>query len=301
MEILSESTTNSSAVESNTLSWKPCQGGSSKLSLPDHRYKRRCCSLTPVESDSLPYAHAQTTKTYYWHQDSRIKKAQVHIKDKDFRFIYEIEVDLLNNHRNETWVRFIHFSLYRMLIGLNNLQVLIRLFDDPQQLKTRKLNPAKRNQFQKAKKKSNNKKTEKVQKNTRIPEETESLPKLDEFVDIESRKDDISADEDLRLEGKLAKKLKLKNKKSDEEDDVSRNTSKSHKKKKRTEDLDLERRLAKRLKVKKGKLGGDEDDLSMLLPGFSSGFDSLDEASDENIKKKVLKKKRKKKLEQKVD
>nr|GEZ99909.1 nucleolar MIF4G domain-containing protein 1 [Tanacetum cinerariifolium] len=127
---------------------------------------------------------------------------------------------------------------------------------------------------------------EKVQKNTRIPEETESLPKLDEFVDIESRKDDISADEDLRLEGKLAKKLKLKNKKSDEEDDVSRNTSKSHKKKKRTvsfrdddemknektkfekylgletrtdfasakEDLDLERRLAKRLKVKKGKL-----------------------------------------------
>ncbi|GJX25039.1 hypothetical protein Tco_0231335 [Tanacetum coccineum] len=27
-------------------------------------------------SDSLPHAHAQTTKTYYWHQDSRIKKAQ---------------------------------------------------------------------------------------------------------------------------------------------------------------------------------------------------------------------------------
>ncbi|GJS33712.1 nucleolar MIF4G domain-containing protein 1-like protein isoform X1 [Tanacetum coccineum] len=188
-------------------------------------------------------------------------------------------------------------------------------------------------QFQKAKKKSNNKKTEKVHKNTRIPEETESLPKLDEFVDIESRKDDISADEDLRLERKLAKKLKLKNKKSDEEDDASGNTSKSHKKKKRTvsfrdddetkkektkfekyleletrtdfasakEDLDLERRLAKRLKVKKGKLGGDEDDLNMLLPGFSSGFDSLDEASDENIKKKVSKKKRKKNLEQKVD
>nr|GEZ99908.1 nucleolar MIF4G domain-containing protein 1 [Tanacetum cinerariifolium] len=67
------------------------------------------------------------------------------------------------------------------------------------------------------------------------------------------------------------------------------------------EDLDLERRLAKRLKVKKGKLGGDEDDLNMLLPGFSSGFDYLDEASDENIKKKVSKKKRKKKLEQKGD
>ncbi|GJY28571.1 hypothetical protein Tco_0404338 [Tanacetum coccineum] len=33
--------------------------------------------LIPAESDSLPHAHAQTTKTYYKHQDSRIKKAQV--------------------------------------------------------------------------------------------------------------------------------------------------------------------------------------------------------------------------------
>ncbi|GKE17553.1 hypothetical protein Tco_1425130 [Tanacetum coccineum] len=40
------------------------------------RYKLRCCSLIPAESDSLPHAHAQTTKTYYKHQDSRIKKAQ---------------------------------------------------------------------------------------------------------------------------------------------------------------------------------------------------------------------------------
>ncbi|GJY84241.1 hypothetical protein Tco_0497617 [Tanacetum coccineum] len=29
-----------------------------------------------LKSDSLPHAHAQTTKTYYKHQDSRIKKAQ---------------------------------------------------------------------------------------------------------------------------------------------------------------------------------------------------------------------------------
>ncbi|GJV00710.1 hypothetical protein Tco_1329980 [Tanacetum coccineum] len=29
-----------------------------------------------AEFDSLPHAHAQTTKTYYKHQDSRIKKAQ---------------------------------------------------------------------------------------------------------------------------------------------------------------------------------------------------------------------------------
>nr|GEV92893.1 retrotransposon protein, putative, Ty3-gypsy subclass [Tanacetum cinerariifolium] len=59
-----------------TLSWKPCQGGSSKLNLPVHRNKRWCCRLIPAESDSLPHAHAQTTKTYYKHQDSRINKAQ---------------------------------------------------------------------------------------------------------------------------------------------------------------------------------------------------------------------------------
>ncbi|GKE54373.1 hypothetical protein Tco_1489529, partial [Tanacetum coccineum] len=32
--------------------------------------------LSPAELDLLPHAHAQTTKTYYKHQDSRIKKAQ---------------------------------------------------------------------------------------------------------------------------------------------------------------------------------------------------------------------------------
>ncbi|GKE46044.1 hypothetical protein Tco_1477302, partial [Tanacetum coccineum] len=39
-------------------------------------YKRRCFKLISAGSDSLPHAHAQTTKTYYKHQDSRIKKAQ---------------------------------------------------------------------------------------------------------------------------------------------------------------------------------------------------------------------------------
>ncbi|GJZ05043.1 hypothetical protein Tco_0538318, partial [Tanacetum coccineum] len=33
--------------------------------------------LFQLKSNSLPHAHAQTTKTYYKHQDSRIKKAQV--------------------------------------------------------------------------------------------------------------------------------------------------------------------------------------------------------------------------------
>ncbi|GJS89271.1 retrovirus-related pol polyprotein from transposon TNT 1-94 [Tanacetum coccineum] len=40
--------------------------------------------LIPTESDSLPHAHAQATKTYYKHQDSRIKKAQeLKTKSKD--------------------------------------------------------------------------------------------------------------------------------------------------------------------------------------------------------------------------
>ncbi|GKA90232.1 hypothetical protein Tco_0812102 [Tanacetum coccineum] len=36
-----------------------------------------------LKSDLLPHAHAQTTKTSYKHQDSRIKKAQ-ELKDKVF-------------------------------------------------------------------------------------------------------------------------------------------------------------------------------------------------------------------------
>ncbi|GJY09036.1 hypothetical protein Tco_0377221 [Tanacetum coccineum] len=44
--------------------------------LPDPSSIKLCGSRIPAESDSLPHAHAQTTKTYYKHQDSRIKKAQ---------------------------------------------------------------------------------------------------------------------------------------------------------------------------------------------------------------------------------
>ncbi|GJU24801.1 retrovirus-related pol polyprotein from transposon TNT 1-94 [Tanacetum coccineum] len=63
---------------SNTLSWISCQGGSSKLNLPDHR--RRSRNLIPAESDSLSHAHIQALKIYNWHQDSRIKKAKNHTK-----------------------------------------------------------------------------------------------------------------------------------------------------------------------------------------------------------------------------
>ncbi|GJX09786.1 hypothetical protein Tco_0199645 [Tanacetum coccineum] len=52
----------------------PCQGDS--LNLPDHRYSIYTVKQSYGTEDSLPHAHAQTTKTYYKHQDSRIKKAQ---------------------------------------------------------------------------------------------------------------------------------------------------------------------------------------------------------------------------------
>ncbi|GJR27784.1 hypothetical protein Tco_1104016 [Tanacetum coccineum] len=48
------------------------------LNLPDHRIHKDGDgdASFQLESDSLPHAHAQTTKTYYKHQDSRIMKAQ---------------------------------------------------------------------------------------------------------------------------------------------------------------------------------------------------------------------------------
>ncbi|GJY24709.1 integrase, catalytic region, zinc finger, CCHC-type containing protein [Tanacetum coccineum] len=61
---------------SYALSWKPCQGDS--LNLPNHRIHKDGDgdALFQLKSDSLPHAHAQTTKTYYKHRDSRIMKAQ---------------------------------------------------------------------------------------------------------------------------------------------------------------------------------------------------------------------------------
>ncbi|GJX71092.1 retrovirus-related pol polyprotein from transposon TNT 1-94 [Tanacetum coccineum] len=43
---------------------------------PSRANIKQALRLIPAESDSLPHAHAQTTNTYYKHQDSRIKKAQ---------------------------------------------------------------------------------------------------------------------------------------------------------------------------------------------------------------------------------
>ncbi|GKC69564.1 hypothetical protein Tco_1115447 [Tanacetum coccineum] len=63
-------------TSSYALSWKPCQGDS--LNLPDHRIHKDGDgdALFQLKSDSLPHAHAQTTKTYNKHRDSRIMKAQ---------------------------------------------------------------------------------------------------------------------------------------------------------------------------------------------------------------------------------
>ncbi|GJT67117.1 retrovirus-related pol polyprotein from transposon TNT 1-94 [Tanacetum coccineum] len=61
---------------SYALSCKPSQGDS--LNLPDHRIHKDGDgdASFQLKSNSLPHAHAQTTKTYYKHQDSRIMKAQ---------------------------------------------------------------------------------------------------------------------------------------------------------------------------------------------------------------------------------
>ncbi|GJW47417.1 hypothetical protein Tco_0079063 [Tanacetum coccineum] len=73
-------------LRSYALIWKPCQGDS--LNLPDHRYSIYTVKWSyrtgdgdgdasfQLKSNSLPHAHAQTTKTYYKHRDSRIKKVQ---------------------------------------------------------------------------------------------------------------------------------------------------------------------------------------------------------------------------------
>ncbi|GKC67807.1 hypothetical protein Tco_1100405, partial [Tanacetum coccineum] len=58
------------------LSWKPYQGDS--FNLPDHRTHKDGGgdASFQLKSDSLPHAHAQTTKTFHKHQDLRIMKDQ---------------------------------------------------------------------------------------------------------------------------------------------------------------------------------------------------------------------------------
>ncbi|GJR64835.1 retrovirus-related pol polyprotein from transposon TNT 1-94 [Tanacetum coccineum] len=79
------------ALRSYALSWKPCQGDS--LNLPDHRIHKDGDgdASFQLKSDSLPHAHAQTTKTFHKHQDSRIMKAQeLKTKSSAQTLIYKI-------------------------------------------------------------------------------------------------------------------------------------------------------------------------------------------------------------------
>ncbi|KVI07268.1 Armadillo-type fold, partial [Cynara cardunculus var. scolymus] len=117
--------------------------------------------------------------------------------------------------------------------------------------------------------------------------------------------DDIMAGDDqtnMSFEPKVLKKRKTKFEKYLELDTQNGVASAQ-------EDLALERKLAKKLKLKEGKLRGDDDELNMLFEGISSVFDSLEteenadmeEASEVATKKKIPRKKRKKNSEQKED
>ncbi|GJU99114.1 hypothetical protein Tco_1328385 [Tanacetum coccineum] len=72
----------SSKNRSYALSWKPCQGDS--LNLPDHRIHKDGDgdASFQLKLDSLPRAYAQTTKTCYKHQDSRIHEKLKDLKTK---------------------------------------------------------------------------------------------------------------------------------------------------------------------------------------------------------------------------
>ncbi|GJU68626.1 retrovirus-related pol polyprotein from transposon TNT 1-94, partial [Tanacetum coccineum] len=56
------------------------------LNLPDHRIHKDGDgdASFQLKSDSLPHAHAHSTKTFYKHQDSKNQESSS-IKDKDFR------------------------------------------------------------------------------------------------------------------------------------------------------------------------------------------------------------------------
>ena len=70
------------------------------------------------------------------------------------------------------------------------------------------------------------------------------------------------------------------------------------------EDLELERKLAKKLRVKNGKLGGEDDDVNFLFEGIPSvigslGEEGITEADEFSVKSSLGKKRKKRKpLEQ---
>ncbi|GKB11566.1 hypothetical protein Tco_0845489 [Tanacetum coccineum] len=91
MEILPKSSSNNSAVGSYDLRWKPCQGDSSKLNLPDHM----SVLTEPEVQTTVLQPHSSrvrfiTTSSCSNYKDilstSRFKNQESsRIKDKDFR------------------------------------------------------------------------------------------------------------------------------------------------------------------------------------------------------------------------
>ncbi|GJZ85554.1 hypothetical protein Tco_0650893 [Tanacetum coccineum] len=88
-------------TSSYALSWKPCQGDS--LNLPDHRIRRRCCSLIPVKSDSLTtcsYLSLQIQSFNVKIVDSTIKEPQSQIKNRQSGKI--VRLMIIRSNKNVT-------------------------------------------------------------------------------------------------------------------------------------------------------------------------------------------------------
>ncbi|GJW66548.1 integrase, catalytic region, zinc finger, CCHC-type containing protein, partial [Tanacetum coccineum] len=101
------------------LSWKPCQGDS--LNLPDHRIHKDGDgdASFQLKSDSLPHAHAQTTKTFYKHQDSRIMKAQeLKTKTSAQTLIYKIFLQRYQVYQGRLLASFQDDAKYEHIVQL---------------------------------------------------------------------------------------------------------------------------------------------------------------------------------------
>ncbi|GKB41790.1 putative reverse transcriptase domain-containing protein [Tanacetum coccineum] len=124
------------ALRSYALSWKPCQGDS--LNLPDHRIHKDGDgdASFQLESNSLPHAHAQTTKTYYKHQDSRIMKAQeLKTKTSAQTLIYKIFLQRYQVYQGRLLASFQDDAKYEHVGQDTRSQVV---FDDSVNLKMMK-------------------------------------------------------------------------------------------------------------------------------------------------------------------
>ncbi|KAL2533383.1 MIF4G domain-containing protein/MA3 domain-containing protein [Abeliophyllum distichum] len=141
-----------------------------------------------------------------------------------------------------------------------------------------------------------------------------SKSKFNEYLELDMKGGALSVKEDLKLEKKLAKKLKVKNGKlrgadddidmllegipsilsnlEENEDEIERSLEKGtlHRKRKISKSTDIEsngEKLAKKLKGKEGRLRGEDDDINMLFKEIPSVLDSVEDeliTSDEDSK-----------------